>query len=198
MGLLTQLSTINSMIGSLGMTALTANDSSHPTYIKALAKLTEIDVEFQNRGWWFNRTVVTLSQDVDGEVPYSSDMLHVDPTDRFLLYTMRNLRLYDLVNATFVIDADVEVNVVYQLPFDELPPLAQVYLKDRARHDFFLDEDGGQPKLDRYADLAQRAWIELRQEHFKNRDMNFFEGGHGLWFRQSFHPNNVNRVVARQ
>ncbi len=198
MGLLTQLSTINAMIGSLGMTALTANDSSHPAYVKALAKLTELDVEFQNRGWWFNRTVVTLSQDGGGEVPYSSDMLHVDPTDRFLLYTMRQLKLYDLVNATYVIGADVECNVVYQLPFAELPPLAQVYLKDRARHDYFLDEDGGQPKLDRYAELAQTAWVQLRQEHFKNKDMNFFEGAHGLWFRQSFHPNNVNRVVARQ
>ncbi len=198
MGLLTQLSTINAMIGSLGMTALTANDSSHPAYIKALAKLTELDVEFQNRGWWFNRTVVTLPQNEAGEVPYSSDMLHVDPTDRFLLYTMRQLKLYDLVNATYTIDADVECNVVYQLPFSELPPLAQVYLKDRARHDYFLDEDGGPPKLDRYAELAQVAWTQLRQEHFKNKDMNFFEGAHGLWFRQSFHPNNVNRVVARQ
>lgn len=198
MGLLTQLSTINAMIGSLGMTALTANDTSHPMYIKALAKLNEIDVEFQNRGWWFNRTVVTLLKDGDGKVPYTSDMLHVDPTDRGLLYTMRELQLYDLVNATFVINADVEVNVVYLLPFSELQPLAQVFLKDKSRHDFFLDEDGGQPKLDRYLELAERAWVELRQEHFKNSDVNFFEGGHGLWFRQSYHSSNVNRVVARQ
>ena len=198
MGLLTKLSTINAMIGSIGMTALTANDTSHPMYIKALAKLDEIDVEFQNRGWWFNRTIVTLSQNGSGEVPYTSDMLHVDPTNRDLLYTMRELKLYDLVNATFTIDADVEVNVVYQLPFAELPPLAQVYLKDRSRHDFFIDEDGGQPKLDRYAEMAEKAWVDLRQENFKNLDPNFFEGGHGLWFRQSYHSSNVNRLVARQ
>jgi len=195
---LTQLEAINAMLASLGMTALTANDSAHPRYVQALAKLTEVDRELQSQGWWFNKTVVTLLQDVGGEVPFSSDVIHCDPTDVNKLYVMRELKLYDLVNATFTIDADVEVNIVYQLPFVELPPLAKIHLKDRARHDFYVDQDGSEPKLSNYAKLAAMSWVKFKQEHNKNQDTNFFVGGHGMWFRQSYHPNNINRVVARQ
>lgn len=197
---ITELSVINAMLGSLGMTALTANDTSHPRYIQANAKLTEVDGELQNMGWWFNKVVQTLQANAEGEIPFSSNAVHVDPTDRALNYVMRNLKLYDLKNATFIIGigSSVECNVVYQLPYDELPPVMQVHLKDRARYDFYLDQDGSDPKLTKYAELAAQSWVKLKQEHNRNADLNFFEGSHGVWFRTAFHPNNVNRNVARQ
>jgi hypothetical protein len=197
---ITNLSVINAMLGSLGMTALTANDSSHPRYIQAQAKIDEIDGELQNMGWWFNKTVETLSANGAGEIPFSSTAIHVDPTDRTLTYVMRDLKLYDLVDATFIIGigSSVECNVVYQLPFEELPPMMQVHLKNRARYDFYLDQDGSEPKLTKYAELAAQSWVKLKQEHNKNQDINFFEGSHGTWFRTAFHPNSVNRNVARQ
>lgn len=186
---ITRLAVINAMLASLGMSPLTAQDTQHPRYIQADAKLNEIDGDFQNRGWWFNRTVTTLTQDGGGEVPFASTLLHVDPVDRSKVYVMRDLKLYNLTDATFTIDADVECNVIYQLPFDELPPLAQVYMKDRARHDFYLDQDGSEPKLTRYARMAEAAWVKLRVEHLKNADVNFFDGQANAWFSTRQHIN---------
>lgn len=184
---LTQLNVINAMLSSTGMDALTAQDTQHPRYIQALAKLTEIDGEFQNRGWWFNRSAKTLLQNQDGEVVYASNAVHVDPLDRTKLYVMRGLKLYNLTDATFNIGSDVDVTIIFQLPFDELPPLAASYLLARARHDYYLDQDGSNPKLERYAQMAQTAWVNLRGEHLKNADVNFFDGAHNIWFRTASH-----------
>lgn len=195
---LTQLQVINAMLASTGMTALTANDSNHPLYKKALAKMQEVDGEFQNIGWWFNTKVVTLAQNGSGEVPFASNAVHVDPVDTTKLYVMRELKLYDLENSTFIINEDVEVRIMYQLPFEELPPMAQTYLKDYARYLYYLDQEGNQPKLGEYKEAAQRSKALLDREHLKNADVNFFRGWHGTWFRTAYHNSQINRTVARQ
>lgn len=187
---LTELQVINAMLSSLGMDALTAEDDQHPRFKQASAKLAEIDVTFQNRGWWFNRTTTTMHQTVEGEIPFASNVLHVDPIDRSKVYVMRGLKLYNMTDATFDIGADVAVNIIYQLPFAELPPMAQAYLLARARFDYYLDQDGSNPKLKLYGDSAQVAWINLRAEHLKNADVNFFDGEHNLWMQTGNHPWN--------
>jgi len=192
----TKLSVINAMLASIGMDALTANDTSHPRYIAASVKYDEINREFQSAGWWFNRTVVTLQQNAEGEVPFSSDIMHLDPFDHSKVYVMRNLRLYNLTDATFVIGEDVKCRVVYELPYEEMPPSVQGYLKALARHDFYVDQDGSQPKLDRYERMAALAFDKVSREHLKNADVNMLSGSHGLWFRTRYHP--VNRASARQ
>lgn len=193
---LDRLSVINAMLASTGMAPLTANDTQHPRYKQASSKLDEIDVEFQTRGWWFNTTTETLTQNQAGEVPFASNAVHVDPIDRSKVYVMRELKLYDLTDATFILNEDVKVNVKYQLPFDELPPIARSYVLARARHDFFLDQDGSNPKLQRYAQMAQASWEALQCEHLKNADVNFFDGAASLWYRTSYH--SINRSLARQ
>lgn len=193
---LDKLSVINAMLASTGMAPLTANDNKHPRYKQASSKLDEIDVEFQTTGWWFNTTTKTLFQNGNGEIPFALNALHIDPIDRSKRYIMRGLKLWDLTEGTFIINEDVDVNVKHMLPFEELPPLARAYLLARARHDYFLDRDGTNPKLQRYAQMAQSTWDALKSEHLKNADVNFFDGAASNWYRTAYH--SVNRVVARQ
>ncbi len=194
---ISKLSVINAMLASIGMSALTANDTAHPSYILALAKYDEVDSEFQSDGWWFNRTITTLLQNSEGEVPFALNAVHVDPYDRSKLYVMRNLKLYNLTDATYIIGADVKVRIVYQLPYEETPPVVQHYIKAKARHDFYVDQDGSEPKLTRYARMAAAAWDRVTAEHLKNADVNSLEGYQGIWFRTRYHS-NVNRAHARQ
>ena len=194
----TKLSVINSMLATIGMDALTADDTQHPSYRKALAVFDNINVEWQGKGWWFNTTTPTLTPTGAGELVYAIDTLHVDPilTDRN--YVMRGLKLYDMDNETFVISQSTEVWMIKLKDFSDLPPVAAAYLRAMARQEFFLDEDGGEPKLGRYERAAALAWNFFQVEHLKNADVNMFKGGHGLWFRTSYHNANVNRTVARQ
>jgi len=192
----THLSVINAMLASIGTSALTANDTAHPSYIAANAKYEEVDYEFQSSGWWFNRTIETLSQNGAGEVPFATNAMHVDPYDQTKIYVMRNGKLFNLTDATYIISADVKCRVVYQLPYEEVPASVQAYLRAKARHDFYLDQDGSEPKLTRYARMAESAWDAVSREHLKNADVNMLRGAHGLWFRTAYHP--VNRASARQ
>jgi len=193
---ISKLSVINAMLATTGMTALTANDTSHPRYIQALAKYDEVDYDFQARGWWFNRVIETLLQNGDGEVPFALNATHVDPYDQTKQYVMRNLKLYNLTDKTFTISEDVKCRIVYQLPFDEVPPVVQAYLRAKAKHDYYVDQDGVEPKLTQYARMAATAWDAVSREHLKNADVNMANGSHGLWFRTRYHP--VNRAFARQ
>jgi hypothetical protein len=193
-----KLDVINSMLATIGMAALTANDTQHPSYIKALAVFDNINVEWQGKGWWFNTTAPTLNPTTGDEIVFAIDVLSIDPLMTDKNYAQRGLKLYDLDNETFTITEAVRCNVVRLKDFSDLPPVAAAYLRAHARFEFYLDEDGTTPKLDRYERMVGTAWNALQTEHLKNADVNMFKGGHGLWFRTSYHNANINRTVARQ
>lgn len=194
----TKLDVINSMLATKGTAPLTANDGQHPSYIKALAKFDEVDIEWQGKGWWFNTNTKIIEPTGNDELVFSQDALHVDPLDTRKNYVMRGFRLYDLENDTFTITAAEECWMVRRLPFEELPPNAAAYLRAHCRYEFFLDEDGGEPKLTSYLNARALAWNFFQTEHLKKADINFFEGGHMVWFRTPYHINQANRAVARQ
>ncbi len=194
----TKLDVINSMLATTGTAPLTANDEQHPSYIKALAKFDEIDIEWQGKGWWFNTNTKLIEPTGADELVFSMDALHVDPLDTRKNYVMRGHRLYDLDNDTFTITVAEDCWMVRRLPFEELPPNAAAYLRAHARYEFFLDDDGAEPKLSSYLNARGLAWNFFNTENLKKADINFFEGGHYQWFSAPSHINQANRAVARQ
>ncbi len=194
----TKLDVINSMLATIGMDALTANDTQHPSYKKALRVFDNINIEWQGKGWWFNTTTPTIVPTTNNELVYSIDALHVDPMDTSKNYVMRGTKLYDMDNDTGTITDSAQCWMVRLKDFSDLPPVAAAYLRAQARFEFYLDEEGGEPKLKTYQSAAALAWNFFQVEHLKNADVNMFRGGHGLWWRQSYHNANVNRAVARQ
>ena len=193
-----KLDVINSMVATIGMDALTANDTQHPSYKKALAIYNNINIEWQGKGWWFNTTTPILTPTGNSELVFAIDTLHCDPLRTDFNYVMRGLKLYDMDNETFTITESPEVWMVKLIDHTDLPPVAAAYLRARARFEFYLDEDGADPKLKTYERQVVSAWNFFQTEHLKNADVNMFKGGHGLWFRTSYHNANINRTVARQ
>jgi len=193
-----KLDVINGMLASTGTDPLTANDTNHPSYIKALAKFDEVNDAWQGMGWWFNTTSPIIAPTTGDEIVFASDVLHIDPLLTDKNYVKRGNRLYDMDNETFTITESVECHVVRLKDYTDLPPPAQAYLLAHARYEYFLDEDGSRPKLDKYEEAMGRAWAFFQREHLKNADVNIFKGGHGLWFRSSYHAAGINRSVARQ
>ena len=174
--MLTELEIINAMLAATGTAPLTTNDTTHPFYIKASNKLALVNREIQGKGWWFNRTKRTLVQDVNGEIILPNNTLHCDPYNRHDKLVMRGTKLYDLENATYTVNRDVEVIFVDLVTVANLPPVAGEYLKARAVYEFYRDEDGNQPKLGEYKSARNEAWVEFKAEHLRNADVNFFDG----------------------
>lgn len=194
----TKLDVINSMLATTGTAPLTANDLTHPSYIRAVAKYDEVDIEWQGKGWWFNTTTKVLQPTGDNELVFSQDALHVDPLDTNKNFVIRGNRLYDMDNDTFTITEEAECWMIRLKPFEELPPNAAAWLRATLRYEFYLDVDGSEPKLSSYLNARALAWNFLQTEHLKKLDVNFFKGGHGIWFRQRYQSQTANRSVARQ
>lgn len=180
--MLSRLDIINSMLAATGTQPLTGQDEQHPLYVKANTKLNEVSTSVQKLGMWFNTTVRDMNPGGDDQITLPSDTLRADPTDRSNNYTMRGSRLYDIGNHTFTIEDTVEVKLVRKLELRDLPQSALFYIKDKARYEFYLDEDGTEPKLSRYEKAMQVAWIELYREHLINRDTNYFDGNNAALF----------------
>lgn len=178
-----KLSIVNSMLATVGLAPLSAEDIAHPAYSKADRKLDEVNFDFQNRGWWFNHAVRTLMHDPGtGEIVIPSRAMAVDPVDTSKNYVVRGHRLFDMGSQSFNIGAAVECQITENIPIEYLPPTASSYLRAEARRAYFLDEDGSAQKLDQYNREAQRAWVLFHQEHLNHADVNFFSGQSNLWY----------------
>lgn len=170
--MITKLNIINSMLSAVGDDPVTSPDSQYPAAITANAALDRIDVEMQSKGWWFNRDYgVTLSATVAGEVIVPSTALEVIPTTDIPVI-QRGTRLYNNALHTFVIGEAVVVNMVSQLPIDQLPEVAKIYLMAKAIHRFYVDDDGDTEKMSQYLREVNVAWLALQQEHLKQLKLN--------------------------
>ena len=172
--MLTELDIINDMLRATGTSRLTAHDSNHPSYEKALDTLTRISTSVQAMGLWFNTTYPELTPTTDGEMILPSGTIHCDPIDVTHNYSIRRRKLYNLTTRSFKFDAPERFKIVQALELEDMPYLARDYIRARAKYEFYVDEEGSDPKLTRYMNQKDEAWVKLYSEDLKNRDTNYF------------------------
>lgn len=174
--MLTELDIVNSMLAATGIKAVTAGNTDHPAYVKAKTKLDNIISDVLDLGYWFNTSVVTLQPNTDGEIVLPQGTISVDPVDRCNNFVQRGRRLYNADKRTYTFTEDVECTLVETLEIEEMPPTAVTYIKEYARFEFYLDEDGTDPKLSNYRNNKATAWTKLYREHIRRRQTNYFDG----------------------
>jgi hypothetical protein len=133
----TELSAVNSILGSIGQSPITSLDFTNPeiSYIHNL--LREVNVDVQNEGWSFNTEYhVTYSPNTDGYFVIPPNVIRFDVHDNQNIRTTdvvkRNGRLYDKYNHTDVFTSDLSLDVVTLYEFDDLPSVFQRYITYRA------------------------------------------------------------------
>ena len=140
----TELSAVNSILGSIGQSPITTfkdsngviiNNNPEITFIYNI--LTETTKDILNEGWHFNTEHhIKLTPDPNGYITIPVNYLRYDlsdgQADRHMDLVKRNNRLYDLVNHTDVFDHDVELDVVYLYEFEDIPSVYQRYIIARA------------------------------------------------------------------
>lgn len=191
--MLTELEIINSMLAASGTAPVAGPETTHPTYIKAAGKLKEVVTDVLKLGLWFNTRSVLFMQSADGEIVLPTNCINADPVDVNLNYVKRGGRMFDMDNSTFVIGADVELKIVERLELEDIPETALCYIKDKARHDFYLDEDGTEPKLSSYQTAATASWVACYREHLRSRDSNIFKGNNAI---NAFKRGRITRRLA--
>ena len=129
----TELSAVNSILGSIGQSPITTLNFSNPeiSYIYNLFK--EACVDVQSEGWSFNKEEhVSLSPDADGYITLPDGVLQYDIhngfNDRSQNVVVRNGRLYDKVDHTDVFTDDLSVDITYLFSFPDLPQVFKRYI----------------------------------------------------------------------
>ena len=179
-----KLAAVNSMLRMIGESSV--SDLATPTRSDvdaAIALLEEVSREIQSEGWWFNREVVDLVPDGNGEIVLNETILSVDKTlySPSTEYVERGdggvMKLYNTKDRTFVFtESKVEVVIIFQFLFEELPEVVRKAITSRATR--LLCEarvlDINLAKILSQDELINRA--KLEDAELSNGDYNVFKG----------------------
>ena len=134
----TELSAVNSILGSIGQSPLTTLNFNNPETAFVYNLLVEANKDIQNEGWHFN-TEENLKVTPDSTTKYiaiPSNYLRYDLHDKRLDKSKdlvrRNGRLYDLVEHTDQFTEDIYLDIVTLYPFEDVPPVFQRYIISKA------------------------------------------------------------------
>lgn len=134
----TELSAVNSILGSIGQSPLTTLNFNNPETAFVYNLLVESNKDIQNEGWHFNteENVKVTPDTTTKYIVIPSNYLRYDLHDKRIDKTKdlvrRNGRLYDLVEHTDQFTEDQYLDIVTLYPFSDVPPVFQRYIISRA------------------------------------------------------------------
>ena len=140
----TELSAVNSILGSIGQSPITqlrsttgALISTNPEISYIYNLLVEVTKDVLNEGWHFNTEYgIKISPDGNKNITIPTNYLRYDVHDgqrsRLLDVVKRDGKLYDKVKHTFEFTGDVLVDATYLYDFEDIPSAFQRYIIAKA------------------------------------------------------------------
>ena len=133
----TELSAVNSILGSIGQSPVTSLNFTNPEVSFIYNILTEINKDVQNEGWHFNTEYhVEVTPDGNKNITLPTKTLrytlHDGDIDKNKDIVVRDGKLYDLANHTNEFDGGLFLDIVTLYKFDDLPNTFQRYITYRA------------------------------------------------------------------
>ncbi len=134
----TELSAVNSILGSIGQSPVTELNYENPEVSFIYNILTEVNKDVQNEGWHFNTEyhIKLTPEDTTKYITLPANTLRYDIhdglVDKSKDVVVRNGRLYDLADHTDEFDTDIYIDAVTLYKFTDLPNCFQRYITYRA------------------------------------------------------------------
>lgn len=180
------LDAVNTMLATLGHSRVTTlSPPPNANAIDALARLNEVDLEVQTRGWHWNREYsYPLTLNEDGTVTLPNETLSVMAAYASaasnpgipLNVTQRGSKLYDLVNHTYVFTTAPIVDIIIRQDWDSLPQAARSYTTLEACDRFQAPKAGNQIVLQVNGQAKSKCWTLLEQREDETAGVNAVDG----------------------
>lgn len=165
---LTQLDVVNQCLATAGEAPVNTLDADHPFVLSALTKMKTTSTQEQAKGWWFNTDYITLQHDPNTRFVYvPSDAINVNPDDDNNAFVIRGRRLYNRFTSSYEFSGPVAVQIVREIPFEDLPMLANHMIAARTVLDFQNAYDGDTTKYSKLGAEYQQVFTTLRAEHIR-------------------------------
>jgi hypothetical protein len=158
-------SPVSSLLGAAGDIFVT----------QAQAALQSVTREVQLKEWNFNRDYnYSMAPDGSGNINLTAQMMSVESCYKSDDYVMRQGKLYDRYNQTFIFDAAIKVNVKWEFTFEELPQWIRNYVAIRAARKFSEQQLGDVTNSQLTQDDEDDAKVDAKRQDTKNAGMNLF------------------------
>ena len=148
---LTKLDAINECLSAIGSAPVSSEDENNLDAAMASSKIDQVSLDVQSKGLWFNREANwRLTPDSNGEITVPNNAIDMVSwaASAGCDLSIRGTRIYDSVSHTFNLsqlvqgDGKIEFLFITELPYNDLPPVAQTAILYRARRLFAQDVDG--------------------------------------------------------
>ena len=136
-----ELDAVNTILGVIGEAPVNSLEISGLASVDVARQiLHDVSREIQGQDWEFNSEAeYSLPLTIDGYIQVPPNILKIDVTDQWILKYLpvqRGNRLYDRKNHTYVFPEVLSFDVVWFLPFEELPEQLRRYVTIRAARVF--------------------------------------------------------------
>lgn len=177
----TELEAVNEILSTIGSTPLESLDNvaDYLDASEAYRILHKVNREVQGDGWHFNTEICyTLNPDEgDGEIDLPANCLSCDTTgsNAWLNVTVRDQKLYDLVNHTYdfsAYSAGVEAELVLFLEWEELPEYARKYIYVKAARQFAKKLITSNTVDGLTESDEKKAWVSFQNQEARAADYN--------------------------
>lgn len=134
---LTELNAVNSILGAIGQTPVTTLDLENPETSFVYQLLQECNRDVQDEGWVFNREdCYPLLPNADDEIDIPTNVLRMDVSHNDIYHfnnvVKRDGKLYDKQNHTYKFSGAMYFDIVWFLPYSDLPSVFQRYITSKA------------------------------------------------------------------
>jgi hypothetical protein len=169
----TKLEAINDMLSCIGQSPLNTLEGTKSYFTMAAENILEAENKrVQLRGWQFNsedKYQLTPNENNIIDVPDNVLMMNfpVHYKNRFVI---REKKIYDKFRHTYTIDKPLYCSIVWGLKYDDLPEIAQTYIKMSAAYKFVKRELGSQSVTQYTQEDVMEAWVDLLNFELESGD----------------------------
>lgn len=142
--------------------------------------------ELLAEGWSFNTDYNwELTPDTNGYIVVNENMIRLDPSDVGTKAFRKDSKLYNGEDKSYIWEAAVECDIVWNLEFDDLPPIFQQYVTLKAARILYQRLVGDTGMLEVLLKDEQDARLRVMIHEDDVLDYNIFDN------------NTVSRVISR-
>jgi hypothetical protein len=173
-----ELEAVNKMLTSISLSPISSLEvTGNATAALAISTLHDTSREVQAEGWHFNNEQnYELTPDVSDNILIPTNCLSLDPSYASSDFVFREGKLYDKYNHTYTITEPVKVDLIWFLPWDDMPEPARNFITIKAARSFQAKVMGSSEHFQFTEQDESRARVTLESEETRNADYNMFRG----------------------
>lgn len=128
-----------------------------------------------SKGWYFNTTTRDLYPNVQGNIVIPLTFLSTDGGDNEPNLMVRDWKLFDKSEMSFIFDKSKECKVVEDIVFDDIPFIVADYITQVASLQAYINIIGNTEDISIRNRMIDIARIDAYREDANNRDGNILE-----------------------